>query len=155
MSIRTVSALLRCAIVAACTVGCPGSIDDPGRFLDAGGACAFGDEWVERRLFPETCGVDSCHGTTFPAADLDLVSPGVASRIVGVQGSLTCGGAPLVDPSNPAGSLFVAKLGANPGCGSRMPLGAPALDRSRIECVQQWLIAAALPRDGGVDGGHE
>ena len=76
--------------------GCPGTLADKAlyeaaldgaRGLDGAGGSAgveagpCGD--VVARIFVPTCGGTSCHGTNAPQQDLDLVSPGLASREVG------------------------------------------------------------------------
>ena len=155
---------------------CPGSIDDPARFLaDADAAVALVDgpaapddrptvdaptpadaaspcvDYVERTLFPQTCATVYCHAATEPAAGLDLASPELARRVVGVRGSMSCRSVPLVDPAHPEASLMVVKLRAAPGCGSRMPLGGTALTASQVECVRVWAagLAATVTTDAG------
>jgi hypothetical protein len=86
-----------------------------------------------------TCGGTSCHGADAPQQDLDLVSPGLASRVVGVAGkgcSVT-----LADPANPEGSLIYQKLSPNPPCGAPMPLARPPLSRADVACVLAWIAA--------------
>ena len=162
MSLRLCGLLACAALVSAC----PGTIEDPARFrdatvgldapspdavaLDAGSACV---DYVERTLLPETCATAYCHGAVEAAGNLDLESPGLARRLVGVRGSMGCRGVALVDPSRPEASLMVAKLRAPPGCGARMPLAGTPLTASQIECVRVWAegLAASLAADAGVD----
>ena len=67
---------------------------------------------VPSRLFIPSCGGGGCHGSTAPQNNLDLVSPGVAMRVVGK----TAVGCPvtLADPKNPDGSLLYTKLAPSP-----------------------------------------
>ena len=149
---------------------CPGSIDDPSRFLAyADAAVALEDrpsvdapappdavspciDYVERALFPQTCATVYCHTATDPSAGLDLASPNLARRVVGVRASISCRSVSLIDPAHPEASLMVVKLRASPGCGSRMPLGGTALTASQVECVRVWAahLAATVIADAGV-----
>jgi hypothetical protein len=124
---------------------CPGTLADKELYeaaLDGskgpsgeGGPC--GD--VVARIFVPNCGGTACHGATAPQQDLDLVSPGVASRVVGVAGK-ECAGA-LADPADPEGSLIYQKLLPNPPCGGQMPLARPPLGRAEAQCVLAWIAA--------------
>jgi hypothetical protein len=148
-------------------VGCPGTLDDKQRFLvDAGagkagvadGATGGGDDAapsdagtnhdagdtgpcgdVVARIFVPSCGGTGCHGPTGAQQDLDLVSPGVAARVVGVSG-IGCT-AILADPADPDGSLIYQKLSPTPPCGSPMPLARPALSDEDVACVRAWIAA--------------
>jgi hypothetical protein len=123
--------------------GCPGTLRDKDRFLtdaapdaDAGddpGAC--GD--VVTRVFAPSCGGTGCHGATAPQQGLDLVSPGVAARVVGVSGT-GCAGL-LADPADPTNSLLYTKLSPKPSCGSQMPLARPALSAADAACILAWI----------------
>jgi hypothetical protein len=161
--------LVACAALAS---ACPGSIEDPARFrdatvgldappgdasapdatvgLDAPSACV---DYVERTLLPETCATAYCHGAAKAAASLDLESPGLARRLVGVRGSMGCRSVALVDPLRPEASLMVAKLRATPGCGARMPLAGTPLTAAQLECVRAWAegLAGSLAADAGAD----
>jgi hypothetical protein len=111
---------------------------DAGTGSDAGpnlGPCSD----VPTRIFVPSCGGTGCHGAIGPQQDLDLVSPGVAARVVGVSG-LGCA-VPLADPANPAGSLIYLKLSPTPPCGSPMPLARPALSDEDVACVLAWIAA--------------
>jgi hypothetical protein len=148
---------------------CPGTLDDKERFLvdaasagkpgaagsstgggsDAAGADAganpdagpdlgpCGD--VVERIFVPSCGGTGCHGATAAQQDLDLVSAGVAERVVGVPG-IGCS-ATLADPANPEASLIYQKLSPTPPCGSPMPLARPALSDEDAACVLAWIAA--------------
>lgn len=129
-------------LLATVLSGCPGTLDDKGRFLvDAGaeepdaGGC--GD--VPTRIFVPSCGTNGCHGATAPQQGLDLVSAGLTARLVGVQAK-TCSGI-LADPQNPAGSLLYTKLLTRPACGSQMPLAREPLSDADTACVLAWIAA--------------
>jgi len=133
--------------------GCPGKLEDKERFLvDAGnldepdtgmpseagvGMGACGD--VPTRIFVPTCGGTGCHSATAPQQSLDLASPGVAARVVGVAAQV-CSGT-LADPANPAGSLIYTKLAPTQSCGAPMPLARPPLSDTDAACVLAWIAA--------------
>ncbi|MEP7052450.1 MAG: hypothetical protein ABJB12_18935 [Pseudomonadota bacterium] len=138
--------------------GCPGRLSDKERFLvDAGdwdgdvdaGTDACGD--VVRRIFIPSCGGTGCHSAMAPQQGLDLESPGVASRIVGVIAK----GCPvkLADPANPNGSLMYQKLLPNPPCGSQMPLARAPLSDADAACVFNWIVAQGGASAGNPSGG--
>lgn len=133
--------------------GCPGTLDDKARFLvdaaaldaadaDAGAhadadadADACGD--VPTRILVPSCGSNGCHSASAPQQGLDLVSPGVAARVVGVQAKV-CPGT-LADPDNPRGSLLYSKLAPRPPCGAQMPIAQPPLSSADAACVLAWI----------------
>lgn len=167
-TLRSTACLFGVAMAAVLLAGCPGTLDDKERFLVdagsaghagrsggniAGGAAApaeagsdagaqpdngpCGD--VVARIFEPSCGGTGCHGATAPQQDLDLVSPGVAARVVGVPG-IGCS-ATLADPADPEASLLYQKLSPTPPCGSPMPLARPALSDEDAACVLAWIAA--------------
>jgi hypothetical protein len=99
------------------------------------GAC--GD--VVTRIFVPSCGGTGCHSATAPQQDLDLVSPGVAARVVGVPAKACL--QTLADPANPEQSLLYQKLAIKPPCGAQMPLARPALSNADVACVLGWIAA--------------
>ncbi len=156
-----VSALLASgvALSALLLAGCPGTLDDKERFLvdagsagnaeaapavEAGAEAGAGPDTgpcgnVETRIFVPSCGGTGCHGATGPQQDLDLVSPGIAARVVGVPGTGCI--STLADPANPEASLIYQKLSPTPPCGSPMPLARPALSDEDVACVLAWIAA--------------
>lgn len=96
---------------------------------------------VVTRIFEPSCGGTGCHGANAPQQDLDLVSPGVASRVVGVPAKACL--QTLVDPANPEQSLLYQKLASRPACGAQMPLARPALKPADIACILEWIAAQA------------
>ena len=127
------------ALVTACA-GCPGSLEDPGRFM-ANGTAACPD--VPQDVFVKICGAAGCHSTVDKMLGLDLQSPDVASRLTGV--SAMGGTGLLIDPSNPAMSVIYTKLTPTPPFGVRMPFARMPLDDATIACVLQWITAATSP----------
>jgi hypothetical protein len=142
--------------------GCPGTLAHPEHFLlavagassgDAAAPVAGSDAGTEAgpgpdsgpcgdvvtRIFIPSCGGTGCHGAVGAQQDLDLVSPGVADRVVGVQGTGCI--STLADPTDPEGSLIYQKLLPTPPCGSPMPLARPALSDEDMACVLAWIAA--------------
>lgn len=88
-------------------------------------------------IMVQKCG--ACHGERTPTKGLDLTTPGVANRLVGVRSG--CSARPFLDPAaaSSASSYFIEKLdGAVAGCGGQMPFGAPALNRDERNCLAEW-----------------
>jgi hypothetical protein len=132
---RTAIAILACAL-ACSSVGCPGELENPERFANLP-ACRGGID-VER-LFRERCSDAACHGAC-PSLDhgLDLLSPNLADRVVGVP-SRVCDGLLLVDPDVPENSFLFGKLISPPaGCGNRMPLTG-SLTTTELSCIQSYI----------------
>jgi hypothetical protein len=102
------------------------------------------------QLFVERCDGQICHGSVEPAADLDLVSPGVESRVSGVEG--ICAGL-LADPANPSSSLLYTKVAGSPECGSPMPLSGDPLSEDEATCIRDWISGLLPPDDTTDDGG--
>lgn len=128
------------AYAAAHDAGAPGTTNQAGTSAGSAGSSgtgACGD--VVTRVFVPTCGGTGCHSATAPQQDLDLVSPGVASRVVGVSAKQCL--VLLADPQNPEQSLMYQKLLPKPQCGAQMPLARPALSSSDIACVLAWIAA--------------
>ena len=127
--------------------GCPGTLRDKelyeaaldGARADGAGGDAGPCGDVVARIFVPTCGGTSCHSAQAPQQDLDLVSPGLASRVVGVAAK-GCA-VMLADPADPEGSLIYLKLSPTPPCGSPMPLARPPLSRADAACVLAWIAA--------------
>jgi len=140
---------LVCLLLAS--TGCPGTLTDKDRFLeDAGadivvpvdmageaGTGACGD--IVARIFQPQCGNSGCHGALAPQEGLDLVSAGVAARVVGINGA-ECSGV-LANPASPETSLLYTKLSSHPPCGAQMPLAANPLSSADVACVLAWIAA--------------
>jgi hypothetical protein len=134
--------------------GCAEEIADPAPFIAArdGSApvatCTLGID-VPTTVFAMRCGTTGCHTGSTPAGGLDLVSPGVARRLIGVPSSV-CSNAVLASTSGSTGFLY-DKLHGSPRCGSAMPLGGAPLMPAEIDCVRAWIESQA--RGGTMDGG--
>jgi hypothetical protein len=120
---------------------CPGQLEDPERFR--GGIVSCDELDVALDLLAPRCGGDACHGVpdTSPAAGLDLESPGIEGRLVGVESA--CDDRLLIDPADPEGSYLLEKLYPQPSCGAQMPLGGEALSAQELDCVHGWVSGLA------------
>ncbi len=107
------------------------------------------------------CGTAGCHAAEAPgrpaAGGLDLVSPGLEGRLVGVA-AFGCADAVLALPGSPSDSWLVIKLReARPRCGERMPIGPSPLDEAEIAAIEAWIAGLSVPDAGpteaGVDAG--
>ena len=139
-------------LTALLLAGCPGAIDDPAPFvaarLDASFAARCPDGVSVRELLAQRCATAGCHDATTQLINLDLQSPGLASRVLG-QRSAACGGRVLADPNDPDRSALLLKLRPAPACGDRMPLGTLPLSAGEIACVRSWIIRRGEEPDGG------
>ena len=124
---------------------CPGSIEDPSRFVRPDECTTPIDQILE-----PSCGTAGCHARESPAAELDLVSDGIARRLVDVTSM--CDGQPLVDSTDPQGGIMLNKLEERPRCGGRMPVGTTLSTQERV-CIVSWIAGLARGGDGGADGG--
>jgi hypothetical protein len=154
--------LLAVLAVVAPLAGCPGQLDNKAAFdayAEAHGEAGAGDGMnvagaspgaagtpsngacgdVVARIFVPSCGGTGCHSAIAPQQDLDLVSPGVAARVVGVPAKACL--QKLADPANPEQSLLYQKLAVKPACGAQMPLARPALSSTDVACVLGWIAA--------------
>jgi hypothetical protein len=137
-----------------CLPGCPGSLDNPDLFV---GDVASGGQGATvpaapaclTTLFAQTCSGAGCHSKgSMPAGGLDLTSPGVASRLVGVNATfadvlmgpgVTCSPAKFIDPQNPAASWLELKLQGQQGtCGLAMPV-IGSLTPADMKCVSDFI----------------
>jgi hypothetical protein len=98
-------------------------------------------------LLVARCG--DCHDAQDRAKGLDLVTPGVAARLVGVKSA--CGDKLLLDPSGPtaAGQLLDKLRGPVANCGAQMPYGMPPLTAQEKACVAAWADQAIARTKGG------
>ena len=140
---------------------CPGSLENPGRFIgdagmmvtdtgtvavpDAGPDCATIAQAYLSDTSPTGCARAGCHATMSPSADLDLESPDLAGRLQIASQTTTCNGLLFIDLANPRESLLYSKLTTVPPCGQRMPLGG-SVPAQELECVGQWLDSLAALR---------
>ena len=149
--------------------GCPGPLSDPARFTvatgndggfpgdadvpDASEPSSDGSSCpdVPADIFLANCTSASCHDSQYKAQGLDLQSPNLAARLVGVPA--TEGPGLLIDRTTPSGSVLYTKVTATPPFGARMPIGAAPLDSDEIGCVLAWITQEATSGTSGFEGG--
>jgi hypothetical protein len=118
---------------ALALAGCPGSLDDPGRFTGhLGDACPDIPS-----LLATTCAIGGCHTADMPSVGLDLASADIPGRLAGKHA--TGGVGVLVDPTDPVSSVLYTKLTTSPPFGARMPLNHVPFDDVTVGCVLAWL----------------
>lgn len=131
---------LACLITAS---ACAGELEHPERFA-LGVPCEDPAAFVR-----DTCGMEGCHVPGNLLGTVDLVSPGVAERLID-QDTLMCEGELLVDSNDPARSFLLDKMNAIPRCGAQMPfLGVPLNARERA-CVTAF-VEQLVPTVPGSD----
>jgi hypothetical protein len=152
--LRAVVAAAGAAVASCLLAGCPGSLSFTYAPRDASGAdhsIVVDDAGVPvgcadaQSILVASC--SACH-TNPPQpiyANLDLISPGVAARLVGVPAYTGASGAcsgkgDLLDAGHlPATGILMDKLNFTQTCGLGMPYGSgmplPAQDRT---CLQAW-----------------
>jgi hypothetical protein len=152
-------------VLPGAVLACNDVVDEPAGFApngarsDAGTIVAPKSECpdVARTVFASpTCAASGCHAAQDPAQGLDLASPNLTARLVGVRGRA---GAFLVDPTAPEQSLLYTKTTVS-AAPPRMPSGAPPLDDGTVACVLAWVTQVAsesgittTPAITPVDGG--
>jgi hypothetical protein len=125
--------------------GCPGSLSfDPGSGgnPDTGGSVET--SCANANTVLQMCTV-ACHNPGGRAiyADLDLMSDGVAARLVGIDAATASGGmcggkGKLLDRGTlPAVGIFIDKISGTQSCGARMPLGG-MLTTADTNCLKAW-----------------
>jgi len=153
VSLRRISPLLGLLlIVPAAVVGCPpGTLEDPDRFIDASTTCPPGYD-VPKDLFAKRC-VQNCHSKKDKKGKLDLESPDVASRLIGVpSGNADCAVHLLIDPADPDQSYLLEKLeDSSPACGKQMPNTPKKATAAERDCVRQW-VSGLVGADSGAGG---
>ncbi len=129
--------------------GCVGSLADPDAFID-GGMIPKDAQTV----LGESCGTIGCHDDVTTAANLNLLSPGVESRVMNVNAmGIGCEGRILVVAGDPNGSFLFDKIMGTIGiCGSRMPL-LSILPDGDVEVIREWIIELGGSGQGTPDGG--
>jgi hypothetical protein len=149
--------------VLSALVGCAGEIDPSLIPARGGGGSSLGQAGsgggggtatvcdAPQMVFAASCAVPGCHAaSSIGGAGLDLVSAGVAARLLGQgpSGNVAAGavcastGKPyLVAGSNPAAGLLMEKMGTvTVICGSSMSTFGQ-LSSSQLACLSAWATA--------------
>jgi hypothetical protein len=147
---RSLSALAFAGLVVATaaatlSLGCPGTLS-----LEEKQHLAYDCPDVPSVILARRCANAGCHDAAFAAGGLDLASPKLAQRLIGVPASGGAGA--LIDLRDPESSVLLTKLGDRPPFGARMPSGRPAIDPASYACVHAWVYAfvpVKTPFDAG------
>lgn len=161
-ALNRIVALAAIVIAPATLSACAGSLENPERFglggadgsapapRDGGGVATDGGgapgtdggapstpAW--QTVLADNCAGSGCHGESSPALGLDLVSPGLRDRLVGVA-AVACADQVLVVAGDPDASFLYNKIAeATPTCGGRMPLLRSALSSEDQEVIRAWI----------------
>lgn len=162
--------VLGAILISLSLTGCPGSLDPSLAGGTGSGGSGGGSQTcdIAPAVMRGTCAINGCHDAMGTSAKFDMVSPGLAERLVGVMppggGNVpsACGDSTmpyLVPGSNPATGLFMDKIkNANPACGNRMPIGG-MVNATDLDCFQRWANAAVMAAGstgaGGSGGGSD
>ena len=133
---------LRCCVLTACLgllAGCAGSLDDPGRFGDAGAnltgfVCPSLGKPAKAEVILKKC-VSGCHSASVAVSGLDLESPDAGARLVDVS-TTACPPRRRVDHTD-GGTLQELITQASPSCTSAMPPGG-GLTNAEVSCIVEW-----------------
>lgn len=161
-----IAAGLRVFVTALClaVISCGGDDDaTPIAMLDAGSALTASPEAavpapvgakfseIYPMLFPSLTNprCDACHA--MPASEISngklhtgMDQATAYAALVGKMSiSRKCMGRMIVAPGQPEMSLLLQKLGPNPPCGVRMPLGGAPLSDAQLELVRSWIAGGA------------
>jgi hypothetical protein len=139
----------RCLLFIVGCSGCAGDLDNPERFnflldsstkADADVVADTTPPACMTSLFTASCGLGaSCHAPDATQSQVDLVSPGVAERLLDVESkTAVCEGRVLVTTDGTASLLLQKLMGGMPPCGVAMPLGPP-LTAEQLTCVSGWV----------------
>lgn len=141
---HSTSALVAALLSALPLAACEGNLDAPERFRTGrGGEGASSLSCPDVAAYFASSACAGCHGASAPSGGLDLVSPGIASRTVGV--SAVSGGFLLV-AGDPDRSVLYRRL-AGGDVGPTMPPGAP-IDAAMLACARSFIAglgAASAP----------
>lgn len=132
-----------------------GQGDEPD--VGAGIPPALGCATIDDTLRRNGCTNDGCHGNA-SVAGLDLLSDGVATRLVGVA-SVTdaCRGEPLIDPADREASLLLrlvdpVRYATTNSCSVLMPFGSSdGVSAEDVACFEDWIDALIATVDAPDD----
>jgi len=139
-----------CCAALLWLTGCPGSLSDPDAFVDGGVEIKDAET-----ILAESCGTTGCHDDSPQAREgLDLISPGVESRLVDVPAMGSgCTNRILVVAGDPDSSYLMDKISNTPGiCGTQMPV-VGILPADEVEVLQQWIVDLGASSGETPDGG--
>ena len=93
-------------------------------------------------IFNDNCAFSGCHGSSSPAAGLDLSASHSYDALVGVS-SQTCGSLSRVTPFKPDSSCLIKRLTGE--VTPRMPPGGSSLTGAQVTAIRGWIQQGAGP----------
>jgi hypothetical protein len=103
--------------------------------------------FLQEHVFTPSCAKSMCHTGPEPEVDLDLSAGHAYVNLVN-KGTSTQSGWMRVVPGNAAQSYLVVSLGRGSGPMPRdgfMPLGAEPLCSEKLDAIERWIAAGAMP----------
>jgi hypothetical protein len=132
------------AIALASLAGCPGTLT-----LEEKQHLAYDCPDVPSVILARRCATAGCHDAATQMGGLDLGSPRVEQRLLGVPSN---GGGALIDLHDPENSVLLLKMSERPPFGARMPEQKPPIDAQAYACIHAWVLSF-LPPTTPVDSG--
>ncbi|HVY25200.1 MAG TPA: hypothetical protein VHB79_01560 [Polyangiaceae bacterium] len=144
--------LVACSGDGAVTRDAPNTTDGSSGSASSG-ACSATSASIQTTIFRASCDGVGCHGSSNPAAGLDLVD--ISPDKLGSTSSALCPGWSLIVPGSPEKSFLYQKLTATkPTCGDSMPLGKHLADGD-AKCIADWISSMATGGGCETCGGKE
>ena len=143
---------LCCIALLLTATACAGDLSNETEFVEFRRQphCHLDVDVVEDIFVPQ-CASSICHGipedtSRDSAGELDLISDGVAERMISVE-STQCAPELRVVPNQPDQSFLIMKLTGElpPGCGEPMPATGAPLSDDEIDCVRAWITEITGP----------
>ncbi|HEU0032054.1 MAG TPA: hypothetical protein VFQ53_15580 [Kofleriaceae bacterium] len=103
--------------------------------------------WIQDHILTPSCATALCHTGATAQVDLRLDAGEAYANLVG-KGASTVTGWVRVVPGSPATSYLVVALGRADGPPPRdgfMPLAADPLCAEKLDAVERWILAGAMP----------
>ena len=142
------SDVLLSVAAAAALAGCAGNgegLDENGRPVEEGGEPSvltpdFAS--IQNHVLTPICTI--CHAGAAAPLGLRLDEASSYALLVGIP-SVEVPNLLRVNPGSPDSSYLIRKLEGTAALGTRMPQGGPALPRSTILVIRQWILDGAPP----------
>lgn len=104
--------------------------------------------WIQTNVFTPSCAVAGCHRTPAVSAGHLILDPGLShAQLVNTQSTSAASWMRVV-PSDVAKSYLLVAMGAESGprpTDGLMPLGSQALCTEKLDAIERWIEAGALP----------
>lgn len=141
---------MACVLVLSLLAGCAGELERPERFA-LGGPCDDPLAFVHESCTDNAAG---CHVPGNQLGTVDLLSPGIAERLLDKPPGLACEGQVLIDSNDPTASFILDKLKPMPRCGGQMPFFRAPLSERNVACVKAFVdqvVDGTIETDASVE----